>query len=219
MKINKYLLWYKAKAIREAKKDFKKPVDAFTRKKFFYFFLDDGYKWIHIKALEGVYTNAFTYSNEEDTPNFCYIKDKPKKDKFKEICQFIERGGQLFPKVMKSNNFYYYKVEDGSPLTEIDEDIYFKLKHQYEIMTYTPFYNSMCYNLIQNSQGEIKMIDYKHFEERDANMPFFIYMNNDKIKVNDLYLESGYSKDMIKKIIIHLRKDYEVSEDNIKWMS
>ena len=207
---NLYLSKFKADQIRKAKKDFGNNVSAFTRKLFFYYFIDDGKKYIHKDSLRAVYTNADTYSELENTLDFCLIADKPKIDVFSEILSFITTENKIIPKFEENDKFLFHKYIAGEPLTEINNYQFFFLKDADEEKDFTPFYNSMCYNLVSSEEG-VMLIDMKHFERKD-DKPFFVFMNNDKAKINDLYIEDDT---VIDNIMNHLEKDYIIDNINI----
>lgn len=206
--MNLYLIKFKVDQIKQAAYDYGKPINGFTRKLFFYFFIDNNIKYIHKQSLFGVYTNAFTYSDEEDTPNYCRLNDKPIKDTFKPILDWIVKGNSIIPKVNDSEHFISHKVMKGEVLNSLTQDQFFELK-EYD-GEYTPFYNSMCYNLIDTVDG-IKVLDMKHFELRD-DKPFFIYMYNEDHGINKLYVESNTQ---LKPIFDHLNKDYYVTKQDV----
>lgn len=208
--INLYLSWFKAKQIRKATEDFGEPIEGFTRKLFFYFFVKDGYKYIHKDSLRAVYSNADTYSSDEYTPNYCLINNKPNSANFDIIMDYIINGGSLIPMVKDIGKFLVHPMEQGEILTEVNESEFFELKNIAKDEPYTPFYNSMCYNLIKTKEG-VKLIDFKHFEKNDGK-PFFIYMNNYKSKINKLYIEHGENIEDVRE---HLAMDYKVQQMDV----
>ena len=206
--MNLYLTKFKVKQIRKAAKDFGSPIKGFTRKAFFYFFIHDGIKYIHKESLHGVYTNAFTYSDKEDTPNYCEL-NSAHTDDFYAILDFVVKGNKLLPNIECNDKFIYHKLIDGDILTHITQEQFTELE-QYESLAFTPFYNSMCYNLIDTPNG-IKLIDFKHFE-RKGSLPFFVFMNNDDANINVLHMKHSTPYEAI---IKHLNKDYNVALKDI----
>jgi hypothetical protein len=188
--MNTYLINSKVQFIKEARDDFKRLYDLdcvpFTRKIYFYFFVHNNKKYVHKRALQFVYSNADTYTQDID-PSLCYIN---KQITPVDVCGFLEfYQGNLLPKLLESNDsFLVYEYIPGDPIDSISYDEFYFLKAQHDQMEFTPFYNSMTYNLIRNS-NEIKLIDLKHFEPKDSK-PFFLYLYNEDNRVNTLYVEN-----------------------------
>lgn len=201
---NYYLNKKKVELIKEAKKDFfdlyNLNYTPFTKKIFFYFFIYDSKKYVHKKSLNFIYTNADTYT-EEISPYFCKLEKKEPIDviKFLSSCD----DNLLLKKVEENEKFLVYDFFDGDFLTDLNKEDFYYLKYFHENNWLTPFYNSMAYNILKKDHV-IKMIDFKHFEEKDKK-PFFIYMYNQQNKINKLFLENYDKIDMI---LNHLSKDY-----------
>lgn len=174
----------------------------FSRKIYFYFFVIGNKKYIHKESLRFVYSNGETYTNDID-PQFCRLT---KEIEPIDVCTFLESyKGDLLPQLLDVNDkFLVYQYEDGSLVTDINNQEFYQLKQHHLSMDLTPFYNSMTYNLLRN--GGIKLIDLKHFEVRD-NKPFFVYMYNKNTNINTLYIEQGTDHECV---YDHLRKDYPV---------
>jgi hypothetical protein len=207
-----YITWSKVCLIHEAAADFKDLYDIkcnpFTRKQFFYFITHDNKKYIHKRSLQFVYTNADTYTSDI-RPNWCDLK---KKIEPCDIIAFLESyTGDLLPKLIESNKkFLVYEYWNGIPIDSIEPGEFAFLKHQHEQGTLTPFYNSMCYNLVRGNDGT-RLVDFKHFEFRDSK-PFFLYFYNDTNAVNTLYIEADTP---LESIIEHLRIDYPILDAKI----
>jgi hypothetical protein len=210
--MNTYLTNSKVQFIKEARADFKRIYDTeytpFTRKIYFYFFEHSGKKYIHKRALKFVYTNADTYTQDRD-PNLCYLT---KQTTPVDVCAFLESyQGNLLPKLLENNDsFLVYEYCAGDPIDSISDDEFYFLKDQHIQLELTPFYNSMTYNLVRTASG-IKLIDFKHFEFKDAK-PFFLYLYNKDNRVNTLYVEKGTN---IGPIMNHLGIDYPIKDAKI----
>lgn len=201
--MNLYITSLKAQQIRQAQSDFGHIpyYDMFTPKNFFYFFKHDGMKFIHKESLRLCYTNGDTYSEEIDTPNYCCI-DADRNIKVPELT-FMN---PLMPELMvDTEKFYIMDYVQGDACTDITEDEFFYLKNNRDFGGFTPFYNSMAFNLVRSPQG-LKLIDMKHFEPIDEK-PFFIYMYNKKFQINTLYVEQGTD---LSSVLNHLNRDYPV---------
>lgn len=219
--MNLYSIKSKANQILKAKKDFIEEffetVNIFSTKKFFYFFYLNNIKYIHKDSLRMVYTNLDTFNYNEDTLSYCninsdrtsYIID------YEKCLEILRTEHTLLPSIKESKYFMYYNFIEGTPVTSINKNDFYYLKKHSDFNSYTPFYNSMCYNIVR-SNDKLYLVDFKHFEKIDK--PFFIYMNNNDKKINDLYLEKCTSQYDVDIIIEHLNKDYVVSERNIVWI-
>lgn len=208
--MNTYLIKSKVDLIKEAKSDFYNvygiDYTPFTRKKLFYFFIIDGKKYVHKKSLQFVYSNCDCYTYDID-PYYCNIK---KEYDPVDVIPFLESyEGNLLPLLLDSNeHFLVYEHIDGAPLESITPEQYTLLKELDSKLTYTPFYNSMTYNLV----GDIpKLIDLKHFDPRD-DKPFFIYFYNEDNCINRLYTDSESD---LNSIVSHLSIDYPVQDAEI----
>ena len=208
--MNTYIIKSKVEKIKEAKKDFFNlygiNVTPFTRKQFFYFFIYDNKKFVHKNSLNFVYTNADTFTYDKD-PYFCdttFQKNSIKLYDFLRTCD-----SELLPKLIEENDkFLVYEYMDGNPVTRINKEQYYFLKSCHDKMSLTPFYNSMAYNIIDTKYG-LKLIDFKHFEEKD-NKPFFVYFFNEEFNINELHFS-----ERLQEIKNHLQKDYPV-QDSLK---
>lgn len=202
--MNLYLIKSKVDLINEAKRDFKllygEECEAFTQKLFFYFIISNGKKYIHKRALNFVYTNADTYTDHVD-PYFCNLS----RMHVPNICQFLETTTHpLLPRLVDSNQYFLvFDHVEGSPVDHINREEFFTLKQAHLSMNLTPFYNSMTYNIVRNVQG-LRLIDFKHFEEKDEK-PFFVYMYNKDNNINTLYMEEGVDDTAV---IKHIARDY-----------
>lgn len=210
--MNLYTIKLKAQQVKQATEDFYKlenryPDNVSATKIFFYFIIDNGKKYIHKESLRLVYTNGDTYSYDENTPNYCAIDCK----KFKPEFDAFLNNHMLLSSIEDKGDFYYMDYINGDPITEISRDEFFYLKKHRNFNGYTPFYNSMCYNIVRTSNGTLKLIDLKHFEKID-DKEFFIYMYNKKANVNILYVEDNIHNDRLNHIIAHLERDYNVIE-------
>ena len=209
--MNSYLIKSKVDLIREAKNDFlalyNEQCYPFTRKTFFYFFIQDDKKYIHKKSLNFVYTNANCYIDDVD-PSHCSLTKHDPVD----VCSFLETyKGKLLPKLIENNPmFFVYEFYEGDPITSINKEDFFFLKEQHESLPLTPFYNSMTYNIVRGKDG-LKLVDFKHFEEKDTK-PFFVYMYNELQSINHLFVEEGTD---INPIVEHLEKDYPVAKAEV----
>ena len=210
--MNTYLINSKVQFIKQARDDFKRiyglDCTPFTRKIYFYFFVQDNKKYIHKRSLQFVYTNADTYTNDID-PTLCHLT---KKTTPVDIYPFLESyQGMLLPKLLESNDsFLVYEYCPGDPVESITAEEFQYLKDQHNQLSLTPFYNSMTYNLVRNG-GQIKLVDFKHFEPKD-NKPFFLYLYNEDNRVNTLYVENGTN---IGPINNHLGIDYPIKDAKI----
>lgn len=209
--MNTYLTYSKIQKIKTARDEFAaiygKSYTPFTRKIFFYFFILDNKKYVHKESLNFVYTNADTYSDIKD-PYYCPLVKKNMMD----ICAFLEHtNSPLLPKLLENNEkFLVYEFYEGSLATLINKEEFYYLKDMQERLEYTPFYNSMAFNLVRGKDG-VKLIDFKHFEKKDKK-PFFVYMYNYEQNINLLYLETQ------KHLAIaadHLKKDYPVDKAKV----
>lgn len=212
----------KAKQIREAmadyKQEFDKNVKIFTNKEFFYFFMDDNKKFIHKDSLRFRLTNADTYGYNIN-PEVCLLEDRknvPSMEKeIKDIFDFIiNTKSPLMPELTQTKNFLSYEFIEGEPLKEITLEDFYILKEFHEQHEFTPFYNSMCYNIIRTKSG-LKIVDFKHYERKDKK-PFFVYMYNQKYNVNTLYLETSTN---LYQVLEYLKQDYPIMQNNIKWIN
>lgn len=203
--MNIYIIKSKVEKIQQAKQDFYDwkgiEVSPFTKKVFFYFFIHEGVKYIHKPSLQFVYSNADTYTYDVD-PQLCHLQ---KEYEILDIFPFLESyKGTVTPKLIEyTDKFVAYEEVVGEPVVSVTEDEFWYLRAQHYVMRYTPFYNSMAYNLVR-TENSIKLIDFKHFEERDTK-PFFLYFYNQEHNINRLYTEQGTDLDVIHK---HLEIDY-----------
>lgn len=222
--MNLFCIKFKAFLIRKAQTDFfnefNLSVNIFTKKIFFYFFVHNNVKYIHKESLRLVYTNLDTGSDLQDTPNFCDILDKnkiqEKNEAVKDIIFLLQEQNILIPKINNTLNFLTYEFIIGEPVVEISSDEFKFLKNNSNFNGYTPFYNSMCFNMIRTKET-LKLIDFKHFEKIDSKK-FFIYLNNEDFNINKLYIEKSTERDDINIILDHLRLDYNVERKDIIWI-
>lgn len=183
-----------------------KRIIGFTRKEYFYFLHDTEYKYIFKPALQ------YYYNDKTIVEKF---------RKFKEDYDYVYEGSCFYPKIIKeTNSFFIVKWEDGQILDSLTkEDIIF-LKNYLTVINPPDFliwYNSLTYNLIRLSNGNIKLIDLKHF---DFILPAtfsiipkpFIYMYNEYFKINDFYEIFSLSEEDKKNIFNILRIDYPIDE-------
>lgn len=210
--MNTYLINSKVQFIKQARDDFKRIYGLdhtpFTRKIYFYFFEHDNKKYVHKQSLKFIYSNADTYTTEVD-PYYCYLtKVKHPVDVF----AFLETyTGTLLPKLLENNDsFLVYEYWPAEPVDYVTSDEFWYLKNQHNELLFTPFYNSMTYNLARNG-NQIKLIDLKHFEHKDSK-PFFLYLYNEQNSVNTLYVEKGTDTTSIME---HLTIDYPVLDATI----
>lgn len=210
--MNTYIINSKVRLIKEAKKDFFDCYGIehtpFTRKQFFYFFEYEGRKYVHKESLHFVLTNADTYTYTLD-PYHCELT---KQYEVPDIIGFLESyEGSFLPQLVDTNDkFLVYEIVDGDPVESVTEEEFFYIKEQLDLLTFTPFYNSMTYNMVRNNTG-IKLIDFKHFEVKD-DKPFFVYFFNEDNCINSLYIERGTDLD---KAMQHVAIDYPVSDAHI----
>lgn len=210
--MNTYLINSKVQFIKEARDDFKRLYDLdcapFTRKIYFYFFIQNNKKYVHKRALNFVYTNADTYTNDVD-PVLCGLT---KQTTPINICGFLESyQGSLLPALLESNqSFLVYEYYPGDAVESVTAEEFRYLKEQHTQLPLTPFYNSMTYNLVRNNK-EIKLVDLKHFEPKDTK-PFFLYLYNKDNRVNTLYVENGTN---LGPIVDHLGIDYPILDATI----
>jgi hypothetical protein len=211
--MNLYLIKSKVDLIKEAQEDFfnlyGKECKPFTRKIYFYFFIQDNKKYIHKKSLRFIYSNAETYTKEVD-PYYCNLTKSL--DPAPDVEPFLSSyDGELLPKLLEDNDkFFVYEYFEGDPVDAITADEFQHLKAQDSEVPFTPFYNSMTYNLARNAET-IKLIDFKHFDPRQ-NLPFFVYLYNEDNRVNTLYIEKNTDTDAI---VGHLGIDYPVKDAKI----
>jgi hypothetical protein len=210
--MNTYLIKSKIQWIKQARQDFLDiygiDYTPFTRKVYFYFFIHDNKKYIHKQSLNFVYSNADTWSNDI-SPEYCpLVKEITTVD----ICDFLRHyNGSLLPTLLEDNDkFFVYEYFEGDPVDAITADEFQHLKAQDSEVPFTPFYNSMTYNLARNAET-IKLIDFKHFDPRQ-NLPFFVYLYNEDNRVNTLYIEKNTDTDAI---VGHLGIDYPVKDAKI----
>jgi hypothetical protein len=207
--MNTYLINKKVQFIKEARADFNhlygQDCSPFTRKIYFYFFIQNNKKYIHKRALQFIYTNADTYTNDVD-PQICQLT---KQITPVDVCEFLGNyTGPLLPTLLECNNsFLVYEYCPGDPVEDITQAEFNYLKTQHEHLSLTPFYNSMTYNLVRNN-NQIKLVDFKHFEPKDTK-PFFLYLYNRDNGVNTLYIEKGTDTEPIN---THLAIDYPVKD-------
>lgn len=209
--MNTYLIKSKVRLLRQCQKDFLdtygEQIQPFTRKAFFYFHVKDNIKYVHKESLKFVYSNADTFTTDHDPISCRHEKLYEPVD----IIQFLEGySGELLPhKLSQNEKFIEYSFEEGEAVTNITEEEFFILKQYNQETSLTPFYNSMAYNLIRINTG-IKLVDLKHFENKD-DKPFFVYMYNRDADLNVLYVEPNTP---LVPIVNRLRMDYPV--DNIE---
>jgi hypothetical protein len=211
--MNLYLIKSKVDLIKEAQQDFLnlygKECNPFTRKVYFYFFVQDNKKYIHKKALQFIYTNAETYTSEVD-PYYCNLTKSvtpaPNVEPF-----LSEYSGSLLPRLLEDNDkFFVYEYVNGHPIESVSLEEFYYLKLQHDSLDFTPFYNSMTYNLIRTDES-IKLIDFKHFDHK-KDLPFFVYLYNEDNRVNTLYIEKNTDTDSIAG---YLGIDYPVKDAKI----
>lgn len=182
----------------------------FTTKEYFYFFIYKNIKYIHKDSLFKCYTNLDTFTDINPTPNFCNLYRSNNYLKPIDIINILYSNNPLLPDLKESSNFLYYDHIIGNSINELNNEDFLYIKKYFNFNGYTPFYNSMCYNLIKTKNNHIYLIDMKHFEKID-DKPFFIYMNNIKHNINNLYIENIHDLSVI---INHLKKDYNL--DNLQ---
>jgi len=210
--MNTYLIQSKVQLIKEAQADlfelYKIDFTPFTRKIYFYFFIHEQKKYVYKRALNFVYANADTYTNEIN-PSYCNLT---KSLSPVNICKFLETyTGTLLPKLIDNNDkFFVYQYIEGNPIDSVTNNEFFNLKAHHESMELTPFYNSMAYNLVRTT-NDIKLVDLKHFESK-KNLPFFVYLYNKNNGVNSLYIEKHSALD---KVVQHLALDYPMEYTKI----
>ena len=210
--MNTYLAKSKVDFIKAARDDLLKLYNInctpFTRKIYFYFFIHEQKKYVYKRALNFVYTNADTYTNEIN-PSYCNLT---KSLSPVNICKFLETyTGTLLPKLIDNNDkFFVYQYIEGNPIDSVTNNEFFNLKAHHESMELTPFYNSMAYNLVRTT-NDIKLVDLKHFESK-KNLPFFVYLYNKNHGVNRLYTEEHTNLD---EIVQHLALDYPMEYTKI----
>jgi len=210
--MNTYLIKSKVELIREAQQDFLDiygiTCTPFTRKIYFYFFIHNGLKYIHKKSLAFVYSNADTWTKEQ-SPITCGLT---KEIEIPDLYPFLESyTGNLIPELVENNDkFIVYRYVDGAPIDNISKNEFYNLRLEHDKMLFTPFYNSMTYNLVR-TENYIKLVDFKHFEPKDSK-PFFIYLYNEENRVNTLYVEQGTP---LGQIFAHLAIDYPIHEATI----
>lgn len=221
--LNRFLLVEKSKQILKAKKhyleDFDKETKMFTNKEFFYFFLDEGKKYIHKDSLRFCLTNADTYNFDINPTGETNTDPQVVKAFEKEIHDLFEfytnYKGNFLPNLQSSKHFFYYDFVEGESITSITDEEFFKLKEFHDSSEFTPFYNSLCYNIVREPNNSLKIIDFKHFERKDEK-PFFVYLYNEDHRINVLYMEKT---DDLKQALSHLIQDYPVRYENIKWIN
>jgi hypothetical protein len=205
--MNLYLINSKARLIKQARADLMRIYGInhtpFSRKLFFYFFVHNNKKYVHKESLRFVYSNADTYTKETEPLQCNLQKDFEPLDPF----PFLESyRGELLPALVDSNDaFLVYDFFEGDPAEDLSKEEFYWLENQHVKTELTPFYNSMTYNIVRSDQ-QIKVVDFKHFEPKDAK-PFFIYLYNEQNSVNTLYIKEGTDT---RSIISHLSIDYPV---------
>lgn len=209
--MNGYLTWSKARLIRQAQNDFLNltgiKITPWTKKIYFYFFIHEGKKWVSKSGLNFVYTNADTWTNDP-LPDHCGLQ---REFKSVDVVDFLNYySGKLLPPRQQNQSFFIFDWIEGEPVNSITIDEFFYLHDQNMSMEFTPFYNSMTYNLVR-TRDRIYLVDLKHFD-RKIDLPFFVYFYNDAHQINRLYVEIGANLD---KIIQHLKIDYPVLDAEI----
>ena len=210
--MNTYLTQSKVRLIKQARKDlldlYNIDYTPFTRKIYFYFFELDGKKYVHKESLQFVYSNAETYTKEVD-PFYCSLT---KEYVPTPVCKFLETyTGNALPKLLDNNDkFLVYEYIDGEPVDSITSEEFYQLLEYHNEFDFTPFYNSMTYNLARTNNS-IKVIDLKHFECK-INMPFFIYLYNEDNDINRLYIQEDTD---LRPIVTHLSIDYPVANATV----
>lgn len=213
----------KSKQIIKAKKDyledFNKEAKMFTNKEFFYFFVDENTKYIHKDSLRFCLTNANTYEFDINPTKAITPTPETKQYFEKEIHDLFEfftnYKGDLLPELHSSENFFHYEFVIGESITSITNEEFFKLKELHDNSEFTPFYNSLCYNIVREPEGTLKVIDFKHFERKDEK-PFFVYMYNEDHHINALYIEEGTDLDLV---FERLDKDYKIEAKHIHYIN
>jgi hypothetical protein len=207
--MNTYLIKSKIDLIKEARRDFLDlygiDYTPFTRKIYFYFFVYNELKYIHKSSLNFIYSNADTWTFTQEPDRCGLVKEYDIID----LYPFLEsyNGDLLLELVEYNDKFMVYKYVDGTPVDSITEQEFYYLRLEHDKMLFTPFYNSMTYNLVR-TDSSIKLVDFKHFEPKD-NKPFFIYLYNEENRVNTLYVEQGT---LLEHIFAHLAIDYPVHD-------
>jgi hypothetical protein len=207
--MNIYLTKRKVELIKQARQDFLDIYGIehtpFTRKIYFYFFVHNNLKYIHKPSLDFVYSNAETWTTTR-SPVSCGLS---KEFETLDLYPFLELyNGELLPTLVDHNDkFMVYKYVEGTPVDSITEQEFYYLRLEHDKMLFTPFYNSMTYNLVR-TDSSIKLVDFKHFEPKDSK-PFFIYLYNEENRVNTLYVEQGT---LLEHIFAHLAIDYPVHD-------
>jgi len=205
--MNLYLINNKARLIKQARTDllsvYNIDYTPFTRKLHFYFFIHENKKYVHKESLRFVYSNADTYTRDSD-PTYCGLQ---KEFIPLDPCPFLESyTGDLLPPLIDNNDkFLVYEFFEGDPVEEITKEEFCWLESEHMNSKLTPFYNSMTYNIVRSGKT-VKLVDFKHFELKDAK-PFFIYLYNKQNSVNTLYIKEGTDT---RSIISHLGIDYPV---------
>lgn len=139
--MNTYIIKEKARWIRQAQKDlfqeFGIEHTPFTRKDFFYFFELDRRKYVHKQALEFVYSNAGTWTNDSD-PSHCNLA---KQYEIPEVIDFLQNNdSELIPDLLEvTDNFLVFDYIPGKPVDSITEEEYNYLKDETLFMNLTPF--------------------------------------------------------------------------------
>jgi hypothetical protein len=211
--MNTYLIKSKIDLIKEARQDFLDlygiDYTPFTRKIYFYFFVHNELKYIHKRSLNFIYSNADTWTFTQEPDRCGLVKEYDIID----LYPFLESysGSLLLDLVEHNDKFLVYKYAHGDPIESITKQEFYQLRSAHDEMLFTPFYNSMTYNLVRTADS-IKLVDFKHFEPKD-NKPFFVYFHNEQNRVNTLYIEQGTP---LKPIIDHLEIDYPVNSATIR---
>lgn len=206
---NTYLIKSKVDLIKEAKQDFLElygsQISPFSRKIYFYFFIDKNKKFVHKKSLQFVYTNGDTFSTDLH-PDFCRLEKLVEVPDIFGFLRTDESG--LLPNLLEENEkFFVFDYVLGELVDHINMKEFFELKEFHYKIALTPFYNSMTFNLIRTETG-IKLIDLKHFEKRDLR-PFYVYFYNRQLGINRLYLEE---KTQLEEVAKYLEIDYPVRD-------
>jgi hypothetical protein len=210
--MNTYIINSKIRLIKQAKKDlfdlYGINYTPFTRKMFFYFFILDNKKYIHKESLRFVNSNAETYTKSLN-PYYCNLQKEFEPFDVENVLENYE--GNLLPKLLDNNDkFFVYEYVEGDLVTDLNNNEFFNLKKTVCNTKFTPFYNSMAFNLVR-TKNDIKLIDFKHLEKKQ-DIPFFIYFYNLENCINRLYIESGVNLDKINNL---LKVDYPINKSHI----
>lgn len=167
-------------------------INGFTKKDFFYFLYDDNFKYIYKPAL------LFYYQDQKPIDFLSGINE----------LNYI-----FFPKIIKeTESFIIIEWIKGEILGSLSKPDLEFLKDNYQFQNYEVWDNSLAFNLIRTINNEIKLIDYKHFNKSDTNSKPFIYMYNQKLKINAFYEFYPLTKKDKSKIFLNMEEDYPIHD-------